>query len=96
MAGINKPSRIATFFNLLLNNEEIDVSDDENSIIDYVYNKLIHLVSLNGILLDQIQDALSNCGFIYDNDAVILEFYSKILTLDIDKKKEKYIRTLLK
>lgn len=91
----DKPSRIATFFNLLLNNEEIDVSDDENSIIDYVYNKLIHLVSLNGILLDQIQDALSNCGFIYDNDAVILEFYSKILTRDIDKKKREIYKNFI-
>ena len=47
-----------------------------------------HLHDLDNILVDQIQKALSNCGFLFDDDLYsILLFYTTELTKDYDKNK---------
>lgn len=76
------------FLDLIKNDEKLDLLKTDNDIIDFVFNKLKILTELNGILLEQIQNSLTNCGFIYDdNNKIILEFYDKILTSDINKEK---------
>ena len=76
------------FLSLIKNYETLDSLKTDNDVISFVFNKLKILAGLNGILLEQIQNSLTNCGFIYDdNDKIILEFYDKILTYDINKEK---------
>ena len=60
-----------------------DAEDAE--IINFVYKKLNPLESLNGILIEQIQKTLTNCGFQYTNDGIFLEFYDQELTHDFDR-----------
>ncbi|MDA3780923.1 MAG: hypothetical protein PF487_12000, partial [Bacteroidales bacterium] len=71
--------------------EELRKKEDAKKTIKsggFVFNKLKILTELNGILLEQIQNSLTNCGFLYDdNNKIILEFYDKILTYDINKEK---------
>ncbi len=76
------------FLDLLKNNEKIELLNNEKDIVEFVLNKLKVLAELNGILLEQIQTSLTNCGFLYDdNNKVILEFYDKILTYDLNEGK---------
>ena len=76
------------FLDLIRNNEKLVLLKTENDIINFVYDKLKFLKDLNGILLEQIQSSLTNCGFIYDdNNNIILEFYDRILTYDINNEK---------
>lgn len=86
--------KTATFLDLLVNPSRIDsklnndLNDDE--IVEHIYDKLKILNDLDGILLEQIQNVLTNCGFIYTNDEknnalIILEFYSNQLTVDLDE-----------
>ena len=75
------------FLDLIKNDEKLNLLKTDNDIIDFVLNKLKILTELNGILLEQIQNSLTNCGFLYDNNKIILEFYGKILTYDINKEK---------
>lgn len=71
--------RIKTF------DENSIISSDEET-IDFVYNKLILLNDLNSILIQQLQNSLSNCSFIYDDYSnPILKFEFKFLTGDINK-----------
>lgn len=75
------------FLDLLKNDEKFELLIDENEIVDFVLDKLKILEELNGILLEQIQNSLTNCGFSYNEDKVILEFYDKILTYDLNNDK---------
>lgn len=76
------------FLDLIKNDEKLDLLKTDNDIIDFILNKLKIFTELNGILLEQIQNSLTNCGFLYDdNNKIILEFYDKILTYDINKEK---------
>jgi hypothetical protein len=55
-----------------------------DEINNYILSRLIPFEGLHAILIDQIQSALSNCGFQFDADGkAILEFYEKLLTGDI-------------
>lgn len=81
-------NKIATFLeslNLPVE-ENINIkSMTDDDVIVFVYKKLEPFDSQNSILLQQIQTALSNCHFIYDNNKIILEFFEHILTIDINK-----------
>ena len=81
---------------IIQNDENLELYKSNNSIIDFVYNKLKILNELNCILLEQIQNSLTNCGFIYDDDKVILEFYDNILTYDINKEKRNIYKEFVK
>ena len=79
-------NKIHSFLSTIINNFELDTPNSSDEIINYVLNKIYSLNELKGILLDQIQKALSNCGFIYDNDLKpILKFYTRELTTDYNK-----------
>lgn len=76
------------FLDLIKNDEKLELLNTENDIIEFVLNKIKILIELNGILLEQIQNSLTNCGFLYDDEnKIILEFYDKILTYDLNKEK---------
>ena len=65
--------------------DPIDLKKFEN-IVQFIYNKIKPLENLNGILVDQIQKLLTNCGFVYDFDTyAILQFYNSLLTEDYNR-----------
>lgn len=81
-------NKTATFLDLLINPSKIDSNQSDDEIINYVYEKLNILNSLDGVLLEQIRKLLTNCGFVYtDDNRILLEFYTTILTTDLDEEK---------
>ena len=85
----NYSNKIATFLEKLNSPNEynIDIKSMTNDdILDFVYKKLEPFDAQNSISLKQIQTALTNCNFIYDDkNKVFLEFYEKLLSYDIDE-----------
>jgi hypothetical protein len=56
---------------------------NHDNIVQFIYNKIKPLDSLNVILLDQIQKSLTNCDFVFDKDSsAILQFCNQLLTGD--------------
>ncbi|MDP4186543.1 MAG: SIR2 family protein [Bacteroidota bacterium] len=85
------------FLDLIKNDERINFLKTENDIINFVFNKLKVLSELNGILIEQIQTSLTNCGFLYDDsNKTILEFRDKILTYDLNKEKRNIYKEFVK
>jgi len=84
------------FLDLIKNDEKLDLLKTDNDIVDFVLNKLKILTELNGILLEQIQNSLTNCGFLYDDSKIILEFYDKILTYDLNKEKRNIYKEFIR
>lgn len=78
--------KIATFLDLIINPVQINQVEHDDEIVEYIYKKLKILNNLDGILLEQIQKILTNCGFIYEDNLILLQFYSQILTTDLDEK----------
>ncbi len=78
--------KMHTFLSRILTKDEVNVFNTPKETIDFVLNKLESLNELDGILIEQIQNALTNCGYVYDSDSLpILEFYENQLTYDINK-----------
>lgn len=78
--------KMYTFLSRIVTKDELNVGDNSKETIDYILHKLEKLNELEGILIEQIQGALTNCGYIYDSDSTpILEFYDERLTYDINK-----------
>jgi len=78
--------KMHTFLSRILTKDELNIVNSSEDIIDFILNKLETLNQLEGILIEQIQNVLTNCGYIYDSDSTpILEFYYQRLTYDIDK-----------
>ena len=76
------------FLEIIKNNEKLDLLNTDDDIIDFVLKKLKILIGLNGILLEQIKNSLTNCGFLFDdNNNILIEFYDKILTNDFSKER---------
>lgn len=93
--------KIATFLDLLNNPVQIEKEQNDDEVVEYIYKKLKILNNLDGILLEQIEKILTNCGFMYTEDSLILlEFYSQRLTIDIDTKErqihKKFVEILKK
>lgn len=83
-------NKMYTFLNKIKNQDELRLLSSDSQVIDFVLEKIQQLNDLNGILIEQVQESLSNCRFIYDNDSCpILEFYQQILTTDMDNNKRK-------
>lgn len=77
--------KMHTFLSRIATNDKGNIIDNSKDTIDFILNKLETLNELEGILIEQIQTALTNCGFIYDSDSTpILEFYDERLTYDIN------------
>jgi hypothetical protein len=78
--------KMHAFLSRIATRDEVNVIDNSEETIDFILNKLETLNELEGILIEQIQSALTNCGYIYDSDSTpILEFYDERLTYDISK-----------
>lgn len=84
---LDKCSRkMATFLDLIAKPNRAYSTQNDDEIVEYIYDKLKILNNLDGILLEQIQKTLTNCGFKYpDYDLVLLQFYSNMLTTDLDE-----------
>lgn len=83
-------NKMYTFLNKIKNQDELRLLSSDSQVIDFVLEKIEPLNDLNGILIEQVQESLTNCGFIFDNDShPILEFYQQILTTDMDSNKRK-------
>ena len=82
----NYSKRTHTFLSRILTRDELNIVNDPRETLDYILSKLRTLNKLEGILIEQIQSTLTNCGFIYDADSMpILEFYDERLTHDLNK-----------
>ncbi|OHD42288.1 MAG: hypothetical protein A2086_10140, partial [Spirochaetes bacterium GWD1_27_9] len=83
-----KSNKIATFLDKLITGDKAFINTcDKDSIVEYVYNKLQILNSLDSILLEQIQQILPIYRFIYTDDfSIVIEFSKKeeIFELFID------------
>lgn len=78
--------KLATFLNLLVNPRKASFTQNDDEIVLYIYRKLNILDNLDGILLEQIKNSLTNCGFVYsDNSLVLLELYTNIRTTDFNE-----------
>ncbi|MPL87888.1 hypothetical protein SDC9_33901 [bioreactor metagenome] len=78
--------KMHTFLSRILTKDKAYLADNPAETVDFILNKLETLNELEGILSEQIQSSLTNCGYIYDSDSTpILEFYNNRLTYDIDK-----------
>lgn len=78
--------KMHTFLSRILTRDEVNIVDNSKETIDFILNKLETLNELEGILTEQIQNALTNCGYIYDSDSTpILEFYDERLTYNKNK-----------
>jgi hypothetical protein len=82
MDDFSGPSKkMCTFLNKIINEDEHGATITLADTINFIFERLEALDGLNGILIDQIQDALTNCGFEFDNDSkAILQFYNQLLT----------------
>lgn len=79
-------NKMYTFLNKIKTQDEKRLLNSDNQVIDFVLEKIEPLNDLNGILIEQVQESLSNCGLIFDDDSYpILEFYQNVLTRDIDE-----------
>ena len=75
-----------TFLSRILTKDKLNVADNASETVDFILDKLENLNKLEGILTEQIQSALTNCGYLYDSDSEpILEFYDERLTYDNSK-----------
>ncbi|WP_144604057.1 SIR2 family protein [Algoriphagus algorifonticola] len=75
-----------SFLDRINNQNESSVVKSESLTLDFILSKLKIFSSLEGLLLDQIQTAFSNCGFLFDEDErPILKFYQGELTGDYDQ-----------
>ncbi len=80
--------KMYSFLMRIKNKDEFNILNSDNEIVEFVLKKIEPLNDLNGILIEQVQKSLSNCGFVFDNDSKpILEFYDTILTGALDKNK---------
>lgn len=78
--------KMHTFLSRILTKDQVNVANNSIETIDFILNKLETLNELDGILIEQIQSALTNCGYVFDDDSTpILEFYDERLTYDINK-----------
>ncbi len=78
--------KMHTFLSRILTKDEISVIDNSKETVDFILSKLDTLNELEGILTEQIRNAVTNCGYVYDSDSLpILEFYDERLTSDINK-----------
>ena len=90
----NKLATFLTSLNADKENYDIDKMSDLD-IVHFVHQRLKPLNDLNAISLNQIQKALTNCGFSYQQflyknpdrvkNLIFLEFYDRLLTGDIDE-----------
>ena len=78
--------KLYTFLDRIKSDDETNIIESAEETISFILNKLETLNELDGILIEQVQHTLSNCGFVFDSDSLpILEFYDNILTGDFDK-----------
>lgn len=74
-----------SFISFLRLLDKRNYEDYSNTPEEFLYEKIKHLNGYASILQSQIQDALSNCGFVYDSKSfVYLCFHDLYQTVDIN------------
>lgn len=77
--------KMQTFLSRIKTKDELRVIDNSTETVDYILSRLETLNELEGILTEQIQNTMTNCGYVYDSDSLpILELYDERLTYDIN------------
>lgn len=74
-----------SFLTSIINDDRAVYTDNEQEVINFIYDRIKHLEQQNVISHNQIKRAVTNCGFRYDNDglSVFELFKSKgVLTTD--------------
>jgi len=87
---------VYTFLDKIFKGYDPQHLENTENVIDFVYERIKPLEPLDGILLDQIQKLLTNCGFEYDDDGLaILKFYNAEMTFDYNREiRDVYLKFL--
>ena len=89
--GINilepRSKMVYTFLDRILTEIDTRIAKNSSEVIQFVSNKLSMLSPLKSILLDQIQEALTNCSFTFDDkDSLpVIQLHNQILTGDYNR-----------
>jgi NAD-dependent SIR2 family protein deacetylase len=78
---------VYTFLDRILKGIDTRILKSSSEVIEFVLKKLSVLSSLKSILFDQVQEALTNCSFVFDDkDSLpVLQFHNQILTGDYNR-----------
>tara|TARA_B110000196_G_scaffold282455_1_gene263745 strand:+ start:909 stop:3713 length:2805 start_codon:yes stop_codon:yes gene_type:complete len=74
-----------SFLTSIINDNRAMYANDEQEVINFIYDRIKHLKQQNSISHNQIKRAITNCGLRYDNDGLnILELFKSegVLTTD--------------
>lgn len=80
-----KSALTQSFLTSIIKDDRAVYTDDEQEVINFVYDRIKHLKQQNVISHNQIKRAVTNCGFRYDNDGLsIFELFESkgVLTTD--------------
>lgn len=84
-----KSALIQSFLSSIIQDDRAVDTNDEQEVISFIYEHIKNLKQLSSITHDQIRRSITNCGFIYDDDGLIILdlFHSKgVLTTDYSEK----------
>lgn len=71
-----KSALTQSFFTSIIQGDRAVDLNDEQEVISFIYERIKHLKQLSSITHNQIQRAITNCGFLYDDDGLnILELF---------------------
>ena len=76
---------IQSFLTSIIHDDRTMYANDEQEVINFIYDRIEHLKQQNAISHNQIRRAITNCGFLYENDGSnILELFKGegVLTTD--------------
>lgn len=84
-----KSSIMKSFINTIMKDDLTVDYENEQEVINYIYERIKHLKHQDLTIHNQIREAITNCGFLYDSDGfAILELYKPdgYLTIDYNKR----------
>lgn len=80
-----KSALMQSFINSIMKDDLAVNDENEQEVVNFIYDRIKHLKHQNLISHNQIRDAISNCGFLYDNDGLaVLELFKRDGYLSID------------
>ncbi|TCN85615.1 SIR2-like protein [Vibrio crassostreae] len=80
-----KSALTQSFLSSIIQDDRSVDPNDEQEVISFIYERVKHLKQLSSITHNQIRGAITNCGFLYDDDGLnILELFKSkgVLTTD--------------
>lgn len=71
-----KSALTQSFLSSIIQDDRSVDPNDEQEVISFIYERIKHLKQLSSITHNQIRGAITNCGFLYDDDGLnILELF---------------------